>query len=160
MTDSLDCLATSNTFSHPSVTCSGQRLSSSPRGCIWNREQNLLGPQTVYSNDPMHNRRNWGYQKKALPAPENGSYTDALIKKAFFKDKQTISSTQSWCFERTSRTENSFTVMHPLGPFVYCQKIKKGPVSRFFMFKESFQVYKAACQYTLSHLMLATALKE
>lgn len=50
--------------------------------------------------------------------------------------------------------------MHPLGSFVYCQEIKKGPVSRFFMFKESFQVYKAASQYTLSHLMLATALKE
>jgi len=128
------------------------------------REKDLLGHQTVQTNDSAHNHRNQGYQKR-YSQPQGMSHELIFLKKKkkkkiFFSKRQTTSTTQGWCFERSSSTENGFYSDASPGSICLIRRWRKGRCPGSSCLKSAFKFAKEFPIYMLSQSMLTTALKQ
>jgi len=86
------------------------------------REKDLLGHQTVQTNDSAHNHRNQGYQKR-YSQPQGMSHeltflTKKKKKKFFFQRDKLQALLRVGVLKEAPVQRMVFTVMLPLGPFV------------------------------------------
>lgn len=128
------------------------------------RERDLLRPQIVQTNDSVHSHRNQGYQKRYFQ-PQGMSHELTFLTKKniyiyIFSKRQTTSTTQGWCFERSSSTENGFYSDASPGSICLVRKWRKGRCPGSSCLKSAFKFAKEFPIYMLSQLMLIIALKQ